>query len=284
MVHASGAEVLRNRSRGLEDQKRKAAERGVHLTEKDLKPAKNKKFPYFTPARNPDVFNGIRPAAEAETTPTLTYHRRNDLQDSIVMRITRTLHVEKRWKGAKGANGGGSNCGGNSGSSSESTPRKRKRLSIRPFGPGALPQTPAKTFASATAANGGNARLDSLGSDGAATTTTTTGSSSSPIWSSSTSDSSSQQQQQQWGQRLRPPPPQQSNLKQNQIVFKTVLRNSSRVRNGERSQVRPPEEEEEDHECGDDVGLLRDLAVLRPCRRAPIAKIEEMEGIDEMTL
>lgn len=57
MVHIGcGADVIRQRRRN--EQLRKEAEAlGIYTGAKDFTPAKNKKFPHFTHARDKDVFN-----------------------------------------------------------------------------------------------------------------------------------------------------------------------------------------------------------------------------------
>lgn len=81
--------MIRNR-RDTSGIKRKALEQGILLKVDDFKPAKNKKYPYYTPARDKDVFNNRRwdpfPCKIQNTDLQLVercYHRRNDIQPSI---------------------------------------------------------------------------------------------------------------------------------------------------------------------------------------------------------
>lgn len=57
MVHIGcGADVIRQRRRN--DQQRKEDEaNGIYYVPKDWKPAKNKKYPHYTPLRNANIFN-----------------------------------------------------------------------------------------------------------------------------------------------------------------------------------------------------------------------------------
>lgn len=85
MVNGTAAEVLKHR-RNDEQIRRLAASQGIQLKSEDLKPVRNKKFPYYTPARNKDVFNA-RPLAAGsggcDVFFGMKYHRRNDIQVSI---------------------------------------------------------------------------------------------------------------------------------------------------------------------------------------------------------
>lgn len=58
MVHIGcGADVIRQRRRN-EELRKEAEAQGLYVSHKDFKPAKNKKYPHFTPARDKDIFNG----------------------------------------------------------------------------------------------------------------------------------------------------------------------------------------------------------------------------------
>eukprot|EP00095_Tigriopus_kingsejongensis_P001366 maker-scaffold523_size146679-snap-gene-0.18 protein:Tk01366 transcript:maker-scaffold523_size146679-snap-gene-0.18-mRNA-1 annotation:"hypothetical protein AND_001798" len=93
MVHAGcGAEVIKNR-RDTRDLRKMALSQGIVLKVDDFKPAKNKKYPYYTPARDKDVFNRGRrdwtTYSLDQCNQTLScsiirsYHRRNDIQTTI---------------------------------------------------------------------------------------------------------------------------------------------------------------------------------------------------------
>ena len=57
MVHIGcGADVIRQRRRA-DAKKKEAIEQGLSVDPKSWKPARNKKYPHFTPARNSEVFN-----------------------------------------------------------------------------------------------------------------------------------------------------------------------------------------------------------------------------------
>ena len=56
MVHIGcGADVIRQRRRALEQRKQNEAN-GIFYIPPDFKPAKNKKYPYYTPLRNANIF------------------------------------------------------------------------------------------------------------------------------------------------------------------------------------------------------------------------------------
>ena len=106
MVNGCAAEVLKHR-RTDEQMRRLALAQGIRLRPGDFKPAKNKKYPYFTPARNKDVFNQGRPANQHRPVEGSVavfirkYHRRNDIQPSIqdtkwTMYLDDELNVIKR--------------------------------------------------------------------------------------------------------------------------------------------------------------------------------------------
>ena len=81
MVNAAGAEALRNRAnrRGtVYQQKARAIALGFDVTEGDFLPAKNKKFPYYSRARERDCFSRLR--LDDPRKPVTKYHRRNDVQ------------------------------------------------------------------------------------------------------------------------------------------------------------------------------------------------------------
>ena len=97
MVNATGAEAIRNRARRgtVSEQRARARALGYDVTEGDFLPAKNKKFPYYSRARNRDCF--IRdPRLLDPRKPVTKYHRRNDVQEAIDRRgVKRTLVIER---------------------------------------------------------------------------------------------------------------------------------------------------------------------------------------------
>ena len=111
MVNAAGAEALRNRARRgtVAQQRAYASALGYSVTERDLAPAKNKQFPYYSRARERDCFrlrrrrrrpggdegSGAAPWLDAKKAVT-KYHRRNDVQEAIDRSgVKRTLVIER---------------------------------------------------------------------------------------------------------------------------------------------------------------------------------------------
>ena len=99
MVNATGAEAIRNRGRRgtASQQKARAAALGYDVTDGDFLPAKNKRFPYYSRARDRDCFAANRdPRLLEPRKPVTRYHRRNDVQESVDRRgIKRTLVIER---------------------------------------------------------------------------------------------------------------------------------------------------------------------------------------------
>ena len=99
MVRGTAAEVLKHR-RNDEQTKKLAASRGIVLKASDMKPCKNKKYPYYTPARNNDVFNCSRNRNSPDRADVLLirkYHRRNDIQDSILGSKCTTMYINENF-------------------------------------------------------------------------------------------------------------------------------------------------------------------------------------------
>ena len=97
MVNASGAEAIRNRSRrGTAAQQRaRAVALGYDVTERDFLPAKNKRFPYYSRARDRDCFaRDGDPRLLEPGRPITRYHRRNDVQEAVGS-SKRTLVIER---------------------------------------------------------------------------------------------------------------------------------------------------------------------------------------------
>ncbi len=90
MVNGCAAEVLKAR-RAEEAQRKRAAALGIDV--RDLRNPRNKKFVYYTPARDSDYFNRPPPWMKQKKTTNATeqdralylrtYHRRNDVQDTV---------------------------------------------------------------------------------------------------------------------------------------------------------------------------------------------------------
>ncbi len=89
MVNGCAAEVLKQR-RQEEAQRKRAAALGIDL--RDLRLPRNKKYVFYTPARDKDVFNRPPPWEQQRSGgegggPALfrlrTYHRRNDVQQTV---------------------------------------------------------------------------------------------------------------------------------------------------------------------------------------------------------
>ena len=98
MVNASGAEAIRNRARrGTAAQQRaRAAALGYDVTERDFLPAKNKRFPYYSRARERDCFaRDGDPRLLEPGRPATRYHRRNDVQEAVNGSSKRTLVIER---------------------------------------------------------------------------------------------------------------------------------------------------------------------------------------------
>ena len=97
MVNASGAEAIRNRARrGTAAQQRaRAVALGYDVTERDFLPAKNKRFPYYSRARERDCFaRDGDPRLLEPGRPVTRYHRRNDVQEAVGS-SKRTLVIER---------------------------------------------------------------------------------------------------------------------------------------------------------------------------------------------
>ncbi len=98
VLGGAGAEVLRNRgSRGTPCQQRAIAHAlgYTDCTEGDFVPAKNKQFPYYSPARDANYFNRGPPRPSGRAS--MRYHRRNDVQ-KVVDRtggVKRVLEIER---------------------------------------------------------------------------------------------------------------------------------------------------------------------------------------------
>ena len=98
MVNASGAEAIRNRARrGTAAQQRaRAVALGYDVTERDFLPAKNKRFPYYSRARERDCFaRDGDPRLLEPGRPATRYHRRNDVQEAVNGSSKRTLVIER---------------------------------------------------------------------------------------------------------------------------------------------------------------------------------------------
>ena len=97
MVNASGAEAIRNRARrGTAAQQRaRAVALGYDVTERDFLPAKNKRFPYYSRARERDCFARDDPRLLEPGRPATRYHRRNDVQEAVNGSSKRTLVIER---------------------------------------------------------------------------------------------------------------------------------------------------------------------------------------------
>ena len=134
MVNASGAEAIRNRARrGTAAQQRaRAVALGYDVTERDFLPAKNKRFPYYSRARDRDCFaRGGDPRLLEPGRPATRYHRRNDVQEAVNGSSKRTLVIERplrpeerrevrQWarRAAKGQRAGSTSTSANSSPSS----------------------------------------------------------------------------------------------------------------------------------------------------------------------
>ena len=99
MAPGCGAEVIRKRREAAELRKR-YREQGIIIREEDWLPAKNKKFPYYTKARNADVFNSRmrnieETSALGKGTVQSSYHRRNDITPTIEQGIKRTICITR---------------------------------------------------------------------------------------------------------------------------------------------------------------------------------------------
>ena len=139
MVNASGAEAIRNRARrGTAAQQRaRAAALGYDVTERDFLPAKNKRFPYYSRARERDCFargRGGDPRLLEPGRPATRYHRRNDVQEAVNGSGKRTLVIERplrpeerrevrQWarRAAKGQRAGSTSASSSANSSPSST-------------------------------------------------------------------------------------------------------------------------------------------------------------------
>jgi hypothetical protein len=104
MVHACAAEVLRARANRATpgQQSALARARGYDVTEKDFLPIKNKKFPFYSAARDKNYFNRGQPSwGDRDVHPVMKYHMRNDVQKVVDRRGRRILEMDEPWEKRK---------------------------------------------------------------------------------------------------------------------------------------------------------------------------------------